>query len=315
MVKTMKILMVNDIASVGYNLSVELRRRGHDVTLTAKKKYGMDYPPWVYVYKNKIDEFLTGRKNKDEFDIVHDHYLLNFASLGTITKMRKNKKLLLHVHGSDTRPRFGVKKLQNYLIHSSNTVLYSTPDLYNNIPDDINRKFMPSPVEIPDTEKYKSIEKNNRILIFATLNRVKKIEQLFPVIKETDYGYDMIYIGPDRDYYRRIAPDNVKFVKPVERNKLNEFLSSYSLVIGRQEGTLGVSELESMALGVTTLFPFGYPGHYDVPPPTFDATVENIETHFGDTNLGEKQREWVKEHHSVERVVDSLIGTYENIIE
>ena len=174
--------------------------------------------------------------------------------------------------------------------------------------------YLFNPVEVPNkmpqTKTYKS-----RILIFTTLNKVKKVEKVFEIIKYLDYKFDLIDIGPDKEYYKNIAPKNVNFIKPIVHDKIKNELLKYKLIIGgSMDGTIRMSELEPIALGVPTLFPFKYNCAYSKPLPMPKFTAENIKKYFGDNELGKKQREWVKKYHNVKIVTDKLIEIYEDVL-
>jgi len=305
--------MINDIAGVGYILSKELIRRKYKVELLAKKNKLNSYPIWVDIYNNKLDEFLLKNIDFNKFDIIHLHYLTNWASLGL--SFRKTKKpTVLHAHGSDTRPKnMFTKIVQKLVINKSNVLLYSTPDLNKNLKWFKGQLiYLPNPVEVPKKNpKVKKYE--NRILIFTTLNKVKKIEKIFPIIKNLDYKFDIIDFGPDKEYYKNITPKNVNFIKPIKHENIKKELLKYPLIIGgSQDGTIRMSELETMSLGIPTLFHFKYDYFYPESLPMSKLTVNNIKKYFGNYKLGQKQRKWVKKYHDVRTVTKQLLKIYKN---
>jgi len=313
--KKMKILIINDEAFVGFNLSKELIKLGHKVTLFTRDLRFDSYPHWVMTCNSKPEAFMLSNLNINDYDIIHDNYLINWSSLGLFFRMTR-KPVVLHVHGDDTRPINIFQKIVKRLVaRKSNIMLYSTPDLLKNISWFKGTKiYLPNPVNIlhniPKVKRHK-----NKILIFATLYKIKRIEYIFSIIKNLDFQFDIIDIGPDSDYYKKIAPPNVSFIKPIKNKDIYKELLKYPLVIGGSyDGTIRVCELESMSLGIPTLFPFKYNNLYTYPLPMPQINEKNIKKHFGNYQLGKKQRIWVKKHHDVVIVVDKLLKIYKDII-
>jgi len=314
----MKILHVGDIAFVGSKLCAELQNRGHQAELIAKKKFrhgateGEDH---IQYMKNFWDGLTLCGKHLDLYDIVHVHYLINWSALGAKTKA-KTHNLLLHAHGDDTRPRnFIEKSIQQSVASSSSELLCSTPDLLNNVhwfKGEIS--YLPNPVSVGKVKRQNNQYKN-RILIYTTLYKVKETEKLFPIISEMPLTFDIIASGPDLKYYRSAAPGNINFIKPFDRSCLFEELLRYPLILGgSQDGVIRVCELEAMALGVPTLFPFRYNEHYRQALPMAEVNAENILKYMGDDDFGEQQKQWVKKFHAVEVVVDQLLPIYERFL-
>lgn len=313
----MKILHVGNIASVGYNLSKGLLKKGIKVDLISKRKSISsigNVGRWIYYTKNKFDEFRLCGLDLQGYDLIHDHYLLNWGSLGL--RFRNFKKpVILHAHGTDTRPHNPFLRLiQRYIATQSNLLLYSTPDLYENLSwFKGERKFLPNPVEIPSkipkVKKYK-----DRVLLFGTLDKEKKWEKIFPLIKEWDFKFDIIESGLDLRYYKSIAPSNVNFIKPVKHEKIQDLLLKYPLIIGQQGGSIGMCELEAMSLGIPTLFPFNYNSFYKTSLFMPKITKGNIKKYFSDDKLGKKQKEWVKKYHDVKVVSETLVKLYNDFL-
>jgi len=311
----MKILHVGNIASVGLNLCRELKKRGIEADLISKDKVTSSYQGnGVYCVKNAFDEFRLCGIDLNQYDLFHDHYLINWGSLGLSVKKPK-KPILLHCHGSDTRPKTALQKyIQRRVAALGKFLIYSTPDLLKNIEWFRGRKiYLPNPVAIVDkTSAVKRYDK--RILIFTTLYKVKKTEDIFTLIKDLDFEFDMFDIGPDRSFYKRRAPRNVRLIKPIHKDQISEMLARYQLVIGgSQDGTIRMCELEAMAQGIPTLFPFQYNDFYPESLPMPDDWKQNMSDYFGDFTLGEQQRQWVEVYHSPSVVVDQLVKIYSRI--
>ena len=313
----MKILHVGNIASVGYNLSKSLRKKGVDVDLISKRKSissTVDTGNWIHYTKNKFDEFRLCGLDIQKYDLIHDHYLLNWGSLGL--RFRNFKKpVILHAHGTDTRPsNLFLRLVQRFIATQSSLLLYSTPDLYEKLSwFKGERKFLPNPVEIP-SKLHKVKKYKDRILLFGRLDKEKKWEKVFSLIEGSDLKFDVIGSGPDLKYYRDLAPSNINFIKPIKHKKIISLLLKYPLIIGQQGGSIGVCELEAMSLGILTLFPFEYDKFYKTPLVMPKITKKNIKKYFGDYGLGQKQRMWVNKYHNVKVVSEELVKIYKEYL-
>ena len=316
----MKILHIGNVSSVGFSLCQEFRRQGIEVDLISKNKSGLSYYKtysWVYYVNNYWDEFCLKSISLKQYDIVHAHYLINLGSLAAALKV-KNIPLVLHAHGDDTRPVTVLERcFQRYVASKSDILFYSTPDLLKNISwYKGNKYYSPNPFCI-DREFLRKRTRNKKILIFGTLYREKKIERLFSFVKELTCEVDMLDAGPDveREYYKRIIPKNVRLIPSVLRSNVPQMVANYSLVLGMsQDGSIRVSELEAMALGVPTLFPFVYNQLYAEDLPMMTLTQDNVSFLMNNDSLGEKQKQWVFKYHNVKNIVDQLVIFYKNVI-
>ncbi|MDP8212473.1 MAG: hypothetical protein P9X22_04160 [Candidatus Zapsychrus exili] len=310
----MKILHIGDIAFISYSLCQELQSRGIETTLLSKKKLDFNQTKnknWILSSKNKIDELKLCNVDLKTFDVIHSHYLLNLGSIALAVQNPK-KPIILHAHGCDTRPISFIHKLvQRFVASKAKVLLYSTPDLKKNMEWFKGEKiYLPNPIDIP-SDKPETKKHKNKILIFTTLYKIKEIEKIFLEVENLNFNFDIIDDGPDADYYKGIAPANISFIKPFKKDDVNQELLKYQLIIGgSQDGTIRVCELESMALGIPTLFPFAYNDSYAEPLPMPETNEENILKCFGDYDLGEKQKIWVSKYHATEISVNKLLNIY-----
>ena len=114
-----------------------------------------------------------------------------------------------------------------------------------------------------------------------------------------------------------MAPDNVNFIDPVPHSQVQNLVAQYKLVLGKQNNSIGVSELESMQMGIPTLFPFNYNEFYDQPIPMEPTNPETI-TRIMESDecvLGARQREWVSKYHDLRKVTKRLIDYYNKLLE
>jgi len=312
----MKILHVGDISFVGSMLCREMRRRKLAAAVLSKAGGPLRdlKDPWIVYRKNFMDELNLCGIDPQEYDVIHAHYLINWGSLGLRLKNIK-RPILLHAHGADLFPSTPLHRfIQRAVAAQSKFMLYSTPDLLKALTWFKGRTiYLPNPVEIPELpEADRPFGK--RILIYGTLYRFKKIETLFPRIEQLPYQFDLIDFGPDSEYTRRRLPKNAVMIAPFPKSQVNKELIKYKLVLGgSQDGSIRMCELEAMALGIPTLFPFRYNDFYKEPLPMPGDWLKDIGKYVGDRSLGQQQRQWVERYHRVEVVVDQLLQIYERV--
>ena len=313
----MKILILGNTAFTPFTLAKNLSNRNIDVTLVCKEPQvpiSENYP-WLKIASGPAQQFNALNLNIDDYDLIHCNYLLNWFSLGA--RIRKSKTpILFHAHGSDTRPHTPIHKwLLNYILKNQKHLLYSTPDLLQNINFFEGQKYyVPNPINIP--ENISAEDKfSDRILIYTTLNPVKKTEELLPIIKElSQYQFDIINLGKYENI-KQSGLDNINLIDAFEKDKVYENLSRYPLILGgSQDGTIRVCELEALASEVPTLFPFTYDSFYKEALPMLPITSENINNIMKDPSLLEGQKAWVQESHSVDIVADQLLEIYSKVI-
>ena len=314
----MKIVHVNNTAGVAKFLCTELRRKKHEVRLFTKTAVSVVYAypeEWVSTLKNAYDAATLRKIDQSHPDIIHCHYLLNKVTFLTAL-LHRNKPIIYHAHGSDTRAKsLFLRLMRKILLRKAKHLLYSTPDLKYNLSWFRGDKiFLPNPIQVPEYMPYEPLYKE-RILIYGTLYRLKKIDQILDLVSTLPYHFDIIDWGPDREYFSKRFPSNVTPVPVVKHADVSNFLRKYPLVIGASwDGTIRMSELDAMALGVPTLFPFKYNQAYMKPLPMPELTAKAIQAHIGDFELGRQQRAWVKEFHSVEVVVEKLLAIYQKVL-
>lgn len=311
----MKVLHVNNLAATGLHLCLALRKKGIDAHLICRDNPYRDLNyPWIYLVNSKKDILCFKNLDLNKFDLIHCHYLTNFLSL--ILSFKKiNCPILLHAHGSDTRPKNLFSKLiQRIVSRRSNILLHSTPDLLKNTKWFKGKRIYLPNISLIKEPKKTSKKYKDRVLLNATLHYVKKFENIFPLMQSSNLCFDVFNYGSSREYYRKIAPPNLHFIKTVEHKKLSSVLIKYGLVLGRQDGTIGVSEVESMMLGIPTLFPFEYNSFYPSPLVMPKINLQNLGKYFNDKDLGRKQRKWVEAYHGEKAIITKLIDIYKTIV-
>ena len=323
----MKVLHVHDVASVAYQLVYGLRKAGIQADLLDYKKLGVtdvkeDPKNIKPIMCNKFTSLFKYPLNLNNYDIVHVHYPLTFLAIATL--MRRNKKTILHAHGTDlrsTKTNRHYRLIVKWACSRSDLLFYSTPDL-KILADKFhsNSNFLPNPIDTDFFRPIKSHEYENRVLIFSSLNKFKRMEISLGACKLLDnIKFDVVFFGPHREYYReKYKQDNVSFIPPVDHSQIPSLLAKYPLVIGQFSGILSLTELESMACGKPVITYWKFDRAYPQPAPVLSAQTPAdiarlVKEHFGDKQIGKKAREWVKQNHGTTEVTKKLISIYESL--
>jgi glycosyltransferase involved in cell wall biosynthesis len=145
----MKILHIWDQAGVACILAKHHRRRGHEVRI--HKRAGYD-PFGISQFYNEPLLHMDGKaflkyaiKEAAGYDVVHVHTL--YKIIPDLRKKYRDKKLVLHYHGSEARSRQG-DPLKAEAESRADVVLGSTDDLKDFVDDIVG---VPNPV---DTEHF-----------------------------------------------------------------------------------------------------------------------------------------------------------------
>lgn len=92
------------------------------------------------------------------------------------------------------------------------------------------------------------------------LSPEKNIDEVIDIADEVDGSFLIVGEGPQKQELVEDAPDNVKFMDFLDREKLPEFYSGIDLFVTASTGdTLGLSPLEANACGTPVVAPDVYP--------------------------------------------------------
>jgi len=119
----LKVLMLDNIASVPWNLKKGLEAEGHLCHILFDKS-GEDHKRYLDGVSTPESEIL------DSYDIVHLHYPYHLWKLKYVFRGRR---LILHWHGSDARVWWRGFLVKWCLKRIANAQLYSTPDIGENV--------------------------------------------------------------------------------------------------------------------------------------------------------------------------------------
>lgn len=295
--------------------------------------------------KNVKDKFRHFKKliyikkliSKEKPDILHVHYLTEAVYMWLL-----GKKYILHVHGGDVRGlknrsklkgirNFIIYKISKMLIKNSQLVMYSTPDLKEDV--EFIRKdaiFIPNPVKLkPYLGTIKKLDpKKINILFFASLSNIKGADIAFPAFVRLNEIYKekvnivCIDFGFDRNLYNKFP--FITYIDKLKYDDVNNFISSFDIVIGQLKvGAIGVSELEVMMQEIPLISYFKYNEFYDEECPfiscnTSDDVVKSVSYLINNEEylreLVKKQYNWVSKYHSDKNVAKRILFYYENLI-
>jgi glycosyltransferase involved in cell wall biosynthesis len=333
----MKVLHVNDVASVGSNLVHGLRQIGIEAELfqPTKGTYRASNLKRVFLPFLRTSEAFHLRRyvKREGFNIVHIHYA-RFAYMALITGL----PYVLHCHGSDVRKdlqRPGLRKLVLIALRQAQQVFYSTPALFEILrpirPDAI---FLPNPVDVlsfvPDSDyNHKPL---GDVLSISKMDEDKGVPQLIKTIeiiwqtrRETQFGVMGFgnCVDQSAEFLHRSADSlNLKIYNRIPHTQMATVINSYKIILGHlssQLPVLNVSEIEAMACKKPVVCNFAFPKAYTDPPPVqIAATPDKARNHILQLlddpeyccKLGESGREWVLANHESRHVAEILVNHY-----
>jgi glycosyltransferase involved in cell wall biosynthesis len=313
----MRIAEINDIASVASEIGAGLRARGHEVALFHPRLVGANLHPQIKPITapiRAVDWFdLIRRLRQGNFDLVHIHYayLGNLGVLGGFP-------YILHCHGTDLRGGTAVTRpLIRNALREARHVFYSTPDLEQYVgavrPDG---EFLPNPIDVRHFAPTTDVGQLSNVLICCGLTEVKGAGRILKACQRlADERPDIRFTAIGGGSYTAAfqALPNVTVMERQPRWKLPGLINQHGVVVGQVRlGSAGMAELEAMACGRPVVTWFNELRAYDEPPP-YVAAVDSVDIVAAVKNLvdspemrqllGAKGRDWVEEHHGLERVV------------
>lgn len=321
-------LQVDDVASVGSDLAVGLRARGHVVRQIQTLAVGSARSPFAHrvLYPLRVlDWWRWGRRIRSAgYDVVHIH----FASHGLIGILGAFP-YWLHCHGSDVRENLSVPVLRRVTTAALNRavgVLYSTPDLRARVlrirPD---AEFLPNPIDVSRFDRERAYRKTRRIFVFLRLDAGKGAADALKGaahFASSDVEVVALKWGERAGALEREYSGRVTFVPKVPRDEVPGLLAEADIVVGQlRSGALGLSELEALASGAPLVARFDFPNAYTSAPPVHRAeTAADVVGCLGilldrDRDslrvLGRAGRRWVAEEHGIAAVASKLESLYQ----
>jgi len=325
-----RVVHVNDIASVGSELVDGLRELGVDASLVDPARPGarIRYPLKMAALPFRALA-LAGtalRLRRRPAELLHVHY----ARLGFLGAL-SGRPYVLHCHGTDIRgvtPRSAWGAATAPWLRRAAHVLYATPDLAEWVhafrPD---ATYLPNPIRVP-----RGVERPGErtdLLVGVRLDPVKgpeRIADLLEQVRARRPSTSMTIIANGRDVERvvRAAGANARVVDPVPHAELPRLIAAHRLAVGQMLlGALGNYELEAMACGLPVAAAFSPAVASGPPPPlvggeTAEEMAGNIVGLLDDGTrrdlLGDAARAWVAEQHGAGSVAARLRDIYLELI-
>lgn len=327
--RPLRIVHVRNIANIAQSLVCGLSALGHQAELKCPREWTEErlWLKSLAVPRRLLDSLeINAYIHRNKFDIVHLHYA-NSGWIGTLGRYA----YFLHCHGTDVRVDLYRPVRKWVVLHGlkrASGVFFSTPELYPHIspfrPDAI---YVPSPIDIrlfsPVPE---DAHTNVRVLINQALKPSKAPEIAFEAARQVKRTFNNVEIcafafGPELERLR--CYDEVRFIDPVPHFRMAQLVNSFDIIVGQFAiGSLGVSELESMACGkpvVCYVDQAMYDQWYDKPPPVIsarhaDAVAEAVsrlvQLKTLREDVGRQGREWVLRYHDNLRVASQVVSHY-----
>ena len=322
----MRILIINNISSITYNIKNELKKRGWylDIFSPYKKAKITEKTISVLRPKNLFDKYLLISTNFKKYDIIHYNYpaLINSVIVRGRCLVYK-KPFVLHFHGSDLRWKGITSVFRALTAVKTKLAFYATPDLYFRLKWFKGEKiFLPNPV-VPLKIRKKIKKYENIILVFTRLEKEKGIMKILKIIKELkEYKFHLINWVSDVPEVTKKLPSNVSLINKIPHEKLSKELSKYKIILGQYSpyGVFGVAELESMSMGIPTFFRWfkKFNNFYHDSVPALEYSVKRIkelmENKKERLRIARKQKRWALKEHSVKKSVRILLDKYEEIL-
>lgn len=348
----MRILHSGNLASVGRNLCLGLRRKGVLADLVDSRyanRLGIleqGDEGWTYLVDAKrgmatalLDRIeliygmrLTKGLELADYDMFHFHHVLNPINMGLAVRnmLADLRPVVLHFHGSVTsKSKTWNHRMRSFLLRRNcRTVLCSTPNILESIQDlTQNKRYLPNAI---DVSAFKSVVCSDKlsqsVLCWVKLESAKGIKTIFQTARtlpKLEFHIPNTGLTGERELYQHRKPPNIRLIPSVPHSDVPKLICRYPIVLGQFKlGTIGVSELEAMACGKPLIgfWNTKYDVHYGEPCPILSSTdpkeiSELIEEHIGDTSLGSRCRNWVERYHSIDVVVEKLLDAYAEAIE
>lgn len=325
----MKIIFINDIASVSSTLKDTLEEQGHSIKIINIMPNNSNKSKALTIINRIKLVFLARKKIKEENpDILH----INYTTSG-IWFLDYPKRLFIHAHGSDVRLNKNdlIRRLINYAIFlKAEKIFYSTPDLLIYLKAHQEKiKYIPNPI---NTNKYQCKQshleniKKIKILLFCAPTYVKGIDISMAAIKilvqkNKNLIFDIFLPKEEQLLYHH---KQINYISSVPQNTVCSLICNYDIIIGQfRLGSLGMSELQAMSCRKPVICNLSH-NAFDEYPSILHATTsydvveaveclvsypkEKIET------IKNNNREWVIKNHSHLKTCAMLLEVYkENV--
>ncbi|MEE6296770.1 hypothetical protein [Georgenia wangjunii] len=254
-------------------------------------------------------------------DLVHLHYG------GRTAWVRKfpHRPYVVHLHGSDIRTQYRDPRFHDEIqggLDAARAVFFATPDLAEAAraarPD---ATYLPNPIEVAALPTWAPAPRPT-VLFPSRWDPVKGLESQLAIARELRraLGADVDLVGLDwGEGTGEAAAAGVRLVPRMERTEFVAWLASAHLAVAQSTGLLGMSELQTLGIGVPTLMADPHPGY--AAPPVLDAdpaVVGDVARAVLDDPAAVAAqldpRAWVRRHHGPAQAVDRLRAVYRQVL-
>lgn len=222
-----------------------------------KKEICHPHEQLIYLYSAK--KFLSKHLKKNKYNIVHCHFIIPTGVLALWVKKKFGIEYVLTAHGSDVlgyNKRFS--KLYPFLVKPWKKIIkeakiVTTPSIF--LLQEITKMTMEGNfLVIPngiDSKKFKSMKKENKILIVARLFENKGVQDILDALKDIDlkdWNVDVVGEGP----YRKVLEEKVRENGLVKKIKFHGWVENDSHkmkeLYGKAKIFISASWFENMSI-------------------------------------------------------------------
>jgi glycosyltransferase involved in cell wall biosynthesis len=328
----MRIVHVNDIASVASTLARAQRELGHDATVIepARSGFGSNLLIRAALLPVRWGSllFVAVRLRRGRWDAIHIHY----AWKGVVGVL-SGRPFVLHCHGTDVRGirRGSVRgRLNSLSMRRAAAVYYATPDLAEWVlPERPDAIFLPNPIETdrfhPAAAADPARAGRRDVLVGVRLDPIKGVDTIVGTIRELlgrRPGVRVTIVAQGGGVARAasVAGPNTVVVARSSRDELPGLFRDHRLALGQfLVGAMGNYELEALASGVPVVMRFDQGAAYSDQPPLVNAATadeaagricELLDDPAALDRLAAAATAWVDANHAARTVAARVLADY-----
>ena len=321
----LRVLLVGNIANVGYYLAKHLRRLGCDSVLASTYQCNVfRFPPDVLIPWRKKQRILGVpnymefiRNLSQDFDVVHFISIsYPHAILTPLLKFFHKKHVIVSCVGSDIRMRGLTRALRKHFLMFADKIIVLTPDLLHFVPPGIHAEWVVGPVDTEvfhpfNAELYDRVHDGvDYVLFHAPSKREQK-------------GTEMLLRA--YDWLRKEYSVKLIVANNIPNREMPTYYNSADVVLDEFKYHIlcGVS-LEGMACEKPVINSFNFWEYYETPPPVLSAhsprqiyfylnmLLEDPELRM---KLGKLGRAFVKKVYDANIIARKILNFYREVTE
>lgn len=303
----MRILHVNNQASVAYMISRAQRRQGHVSDLLAVPSPSRMPPDFPEPSVKRL--FLKLLKLLPDYDLIHVHGGIGISGIGLSPFKAAGKRFFVHYHGSELR-----EGIQTSFHPLAERIFVSTPDLLRYSDNVGGRKLVhiPNPVSMEGVERVDWDERIDRIsgsgpIVVSHMPSVRSVKGTENVIRGVE--------GVNSDGARY----DLRIIEDVPLEDAMKALSESDLCIdwmSPEYDIHGVVSVEAMIRGIPVIcnidrkmYPDDIPIKESKPGDLSDVLMDLWKRRSDLPSIGSRSADYARRTHHPDRVAE-LIGKY-----